>query len=67
MGPAPWKRDGGPLDGPNPQRAKIGESTESELGDQAFNGRHTFGFPDEDMVLTVTLEQLRRTGQEPNR
>ena len=61
------KRDGEPLDGPDPQRVRPGEAAESEMGDRAFTERHMVGLPRADVVVTVAREHLRRTGDEPTR
>ena len=52
------KRDGDPLDGLDPRRAKMGEAGEGEMGDQVFSARHAIGLLGSELAATATEEQL---------
>ena len=65
--PISLKRDGEPLDGPDPQRVKTGEATDGAMEDQAFSAQHTIGLQGAELVVTVAGVHRRRAGQEPNR
>ena len=64
--PSSPKRDGEPLSGPDPRRARTGDATDSRMEDKSCTERRTVGLSDADVVVTVTREQLNLAGTEPD-
>ena len=63
--PSTPKRKGATLAVPGPQRQKLDGDADKESEDRDLSDRRCLGAPEADMVVTITAEDVARTGKHP--